>query len=210
MLIGYALMQFDGGRLDGYGEPPEHAPNRDVLIYVCALIAVPVFVFLFMNLMNSTEAPAGSGFIGISRFAVADGQIAVRNLHRSRARHSDLVVCRKGVGPSWQMMTAAMVLIVFNVFFWTLFEQAGVLADVVRRSEYRSKRIRTLHHLGAPDPKLQPDRIVLLAPVLSWLWTGLAKRGLEPSIPGQVRDRAGRRRRWVPVPGVGFDLRECR
>ena len=44
MLISYALIQFDGGRLSGYGERPETAKNRDMTIYICALLAVPVFV----------------------------------------------------------------------------------------------------------------------------------------------------------------------
>ena len=52
MLISYALFQFDGGRLTGYGERPANAPDRDIAIYIGALIAVPVFVFLFNNLMN--------------------------------------------------------------------------------------------------------------------------------------------------------------
>src|SRR3569833_3853222 len=64
MLISYALIQFDGGRLSGYGERPEKAPNRDIAIYLGALVAVPVFVFLFNILMNSAEAEAGSGNIG--------------------------------------------------------------------------------------------------------------------------------------------------
>src|SRR6187401_583680 len=64
MLISYALIQFDGGRLAGYGERPADAKNRDITIYICALIAVPVVVFLFTNLMNASEAEAGSGFMG--------------------------------------------------------------------------------------------------------------------------------------------------
>jgi POT family proton-dependent oligopeptide transporter len=64
MLISYALIQFDGGRLSGYGERPADAPNRDILIYIGALLAVPVLVFLFNNLMNSAPAEPGSGFIG--------------------------------------------------------------------------------------------------------------------------------------------------
>jgi POT family proton-dependent oligopeptide transporter len=64
MLISYMLIQFDGGRLDGYGERPDKAPNRDIAIYIGALVAVPVFVFLFSNLMNSAPAAEGSGFIG--------------------------------------------------------------------------------------------------------------------------------------------------
>ena len=124
MLISYALIQFDGGRLSGYGERPENAKNRDIAIYISALLAVPVFVFLFSNLMNATEAEAGSGFIGyiaslplmgkllFGTFIVAVPGILAWSF-------------AKGTRQEAQMMTAAMILIVFNVFFWTLFEQAG-------------------------------------------------------------------------------------
>ena len=40
MLIGYALIQFDGGRLAGYGEPPERTgADRALLIYVLSLVS---------------------------------------------------------------------------------------------------------------------------------------------------------------------------
>ena len=55
-----------------------------------------------------------------------------------------------------------------------------------------------------------PIFIVLLAPVMSWLWTGLAKRGLEPSIPVKFAIALIGVGAGLPVPGVGFDLRECR
>jgi POT family proton-dependent oligopeptide transporter len=44
MLFSWTLIQFDGGRLDGYGEPPERTgPDRQLVIYGAALLAVPVF-----------------------------------------------------------------------------------------------------------------------------------------------------------------------
>src|SRR6185369_8598050 len=64
MLISYCLIQFNGGLLDGYGERPANAPNKDIIIYIGALVAVPVLVFLFSNLMHSAPAAEGSGFIG--------------------------------------------------------------------------------------------------------------------------------------------------
>ncbi len=40
MLFSWTLIQFDGGRLGGYGEPPSRAcPNRSVIIFICALAA---------------------------------------------------------------------------------------------------------------------------------------------------------------------------
>jgi len=182
MLISYALFQFDGGRLTGYGERPANAPDRDIAIYIGALIAVPVFVFLFNNLMNSAPAEPGSGFIGylmslslmgkllFGTFLVAVPAILIWSYSR-------------GTRDEAQMMTAAMVLIVFNVFFWTLFEQAGSsLTLFADRNTDRS--VFGLFSISAPQTQnFNPIFIVLLAPVMSILWTGLAKRGLEPTIP---------------------------
>ena len=182
MTISYLLMQFDGGRLAGYGERPPNAPNKDIVIYIGALIAVPVVVFLFTNLMNSAPAPEGSGFIGYLMSLSLMGKllfgtfiVAVPGiLAWSYA---------KGSRTEAQMMTAAMVLIVFNVFFWTLFEQAGSsLTLFADRNTDRS--VFGLFSISAPQTQnFNPICIVLFAPVMSWLWTSLAKRGLEPSIP---------------------------
>jgi POT family proton-dependent oligopeptide transporter len=183
MLISFALIQFDGGRLTGFGERPKHAKqNRDITIYICALLAVPVVVFLFSNLMNATEAEAGSGFIGylaslplMGKLLFGTFLIAVPGiLAWSYA---------KGSRQEGQMMTAAMILIVFNVFFWTLFEQAGSsLTLFADRNTDRS--VFGLFSLSAPQTQnFNPICIVLFAPVMSMLWTFLAKRGLEPSIP---------------------------
>src|SRR3954465_6345983 len=182
MLVSYMLIQFDGGRLAGYGERPADAPNKDILIYIGALIAVPVFVFLFSNLMNSAPAAEGSGFIGylaslslmgkllFGTFIVAVPGILIWSY-------------AKGTRTEAQMMTAAMVLIIFNVFFWTLFEQAGSsLTLFADRNTDRS--VFGLFTISAPQTQnFNPICIVLFAPFLSMLWTALAKRGLEPSIP---------------------------
>jgi proton-dependent oligopeptide transporter, POT family len=182
MLISYCLIEFDGGRLAGFGERPANAANRDIAIYVGALIAVPVFVFLFNNLMNSAPAAEGSGFIRylaslplmgkllFGTFIVGVPAILIWSF-------------AKGTRAEAQMMTAAVVLIVFNVFFWTLFEQAGSsLTLFADRNTDRS--VFGLFSISAPQTQnFNPICIVLFAPLMSMLWTGLAKRGLEPSIP---------------------------
>ena len=182
MVISYLLIQFDGGRLSGFGERPANAPKRDLVIYVCALLAVPVVVFLFQNLMNSQPAEPGSGFIGYLASLSLMGKllfgtfiVAVPGiLAWSYA---------KGTRQEAQMMTAAMILIIFNVFFWTLFEQAGSsLTLFADRNTDRS--VFGLFSLSAPQTQnFNPICIVLFAPLMSILWTSLAKRGLEPSIP---------------------------
>jgi proton-dependent oligopeptide transporter, POT family len=182
MLISYCLIQFDGGRLAGYGERPADAPNRDMMIYIGALISVPVFVFLFSNLMNSAPAAEGSGFIGYLASLSLMGKLLFGTF--IIAVPGILIWSyAKGTRTEAQMMTAAMVLIVFNVFFWTLFEQAGSsLTLFADRNTDRS--VFGLFTISAPQTQnFNPICIVLLAPLMSMLWTGLAKRGLEPSIP---------------------------
>jgi proton-dependent oligopeptide transporter, POT family len=185
MLISYALMQFDGGRLAGYGDRPEGAPDKDIIIYIGAVVAVPVLMFLFQNLMNSAPAAEGSGFLGylaslslmgkllFGTFIVAVPGILIWSYSR-------------GTRTEAQMMTAAMILIVFNVFFWTLFEQAGssltLFAD--RNTDRHLFGLLGGPVINAPmTQQFNPLFIVLLAPLMSMLWIALAKRGLEPSIP---------------------------
>ncbi|HEX8669064.1 MAG TPA: MFS transporter, partial [Allosphingosinicella sp.] len=126
MLCSWVLIQFDGGRLTGYGERPEGAdPSRDWIIYLGAIVAIPVVWFLFSNLMHSTSAPQeGSGIVAyllglpimgkILFFTFLLGVPAI--LIWSYANGSRV---------EFQMMVSAIVLVVFNVVFWTLFEQAG-------------------------------------------------------------------------------------
>ncbi len=182
MLISYCLMQFDGGRLAGYGERPRNAPNRDVAIYIGALIAVPVLVFLFTNLMNSAPPAEGSGFIGYLMSLSLMGKLLFGTFVISVPAIL-IWSFAKGTRTEAQMMTAAMVLIVFNVFFWTLFEQAGSsLTLFADRNTDRS--VFGLFTMSAPQTQqFNPFFIVIFAPLMSMLWTGLAKRGLEPSIP---------------------------
>jgi POT family proton-dependent oligopeptide transporter len=143
---------------------------------------VPVFVFLFSNLMNATEAEPGSGFTGylaslplmgkllFGTFVIAVPAILIWSY-------------TKGTRTEAQMMTAAMVLIIFNVFFWTLFEQAGSsLTLFADRNTDRS--VFGLFTMSAPQTQqFNPFSIVIFAPLMSALWTFLARRGLEPSIP---------------------------
>jgi POT family proton-dependent oligopeptide transporter len=125
MAASWALFQFDGGRLDGYGDRPADAPaNRDILIYVGALVAVPVVWFLFSNLMSYVPPKAGEGIIGYITTLPIMGQFLLGTFVISVP---GILIWSylKGSPKEFQMMLAAMVLIVFNVFFWTLFEQAG-------------------------------------------------------------------------------------
>jgi POT family proton-dependent oligopeptide transporter len=184
MLLAAALFQFDGGRLDGYGERPDGVDSsKDLMIYVGALIAVPVVYFLFTNLMNSSSSASEAHSIGEYLLGLP---IMGKVLFFTFLLSVPAILIWswiKGSRAEFQMMVAAMVLIVFNVVFWTLFEQAGSSLTLF------ADRNTDLHVTGGwsisagQTQSFNAIFIVLLAPLFSVMWNGLAKRGLEPPIP---------------------------
>jgi POT family proton-dependent oligopeptide transporter len=183
MLTSYLLVQFDGGRLSGMGETPEReGGDKALVIYGLAIVAIPVFVFLFRNLMNSPEPAPGSGIIGYVMSLSLMGKLLFGTF---LIGVPGILVWSyaKGSRAEFQMMVAAMVLITFNVVFWTLFEQAGSsLTLFADRNTDRS--VFGLFEISAPQTQnFNPIAIVFLAPLMSILWGALAKRNLEPSIP---------------------------
>jgi proton-dependent oligopeptide transporter, POT family len=183
MLLSWSLIQFDGGKLDGYGDRPAKADSsRDLAIYAGAIIAVPVVWFLFSNLMNTKPPEPGSGILGYLASLSIMGKLMFGTFLLGVPA---ILVWSWKVGSKveFQMMVAAMVLIVFNVVFWTLFEQAGssltLFAD--RNTELS---VFGLFSISAGQTQFfNAFFIVALAPVFSIMWNAMAKRGIEPSIP---------------------------
>jgi POT family proton-dependent oligopeptide transporter len=183
MLVSWALIQFSGRHLHGYGDPPAgQDKDLSVLIYIGAVIAVPVIWFLFVNLMNTPKPVAGEGiggyFLGLSimgKVLFTTFLISVIGIPTWSWRVGNRV--------EFQMMLAAIVLVVFNVVFWTLFEQAGssltLFAD--RNTDLSIFGLFTLS--AGQTQFFNAFFIVALAPVLSILWGALGRRGIEPSIP---------------------------
>lgn len=184
MLFSWFLIQFDGGRLAGYGEPPvkEGGKDRALGIYAAALIGVPIFYLLFTNLMNAPAPVEGAGIVGyvaalplMGKLLFGTFLVAVPGILIWSAA--------KGSRTEFQMMVAAMILIVFNVVFWTLFEQAGssltLFAD--RNTDLS---IFGLFSISAGQTQFfNAFFIVVFAPIMAAMWTKLAAAGKEPSIP---------------------------
>lgn len=183
MLLSWTLIQFDGGKLDGYGDRPQDADSsKDLLIYAGAIIAIPVVWFLFTNLMESKAPAAGSGILGY----LASLSIMGKLMFGTFLLGVPAILgwsYKFGSKTEFQMMVAAMILIVFNVVFWTLFEQAGssltLFAD--RNTELS---VFGLFNISAGQTQFfNAFFIVALAPGFSIMWNAMAKRGIEPGIP---------------------------
>jgi POT family proton-dependent oligopeptide transporter len=183
MMLAAALFEFDRGLLDGYGERPDGAdPSRDWWIYGLAILAIPAFYFLFTNLMNSPEPEPGSGIAGYLMSLPVMGKVLFGTFLLGVP---GILIWSflKGSRQEFQMMLAAMVLVVFNVVFWTLFEQAGSSLTLFADRNTDLRLVGDWSISAGQTQSFNPIFIIIFAPLFSMMWNGLAKRGLEPPIP---------------------------
>lgn len=193
MTISWALIQFAGPKLAGYGEPPAQDKDRSLLIYTGAILAIPLVWFLFTNLLDAPPPVEGQGILGYIMGLPILGKVLFGTFLAS-VIGIPIWSFRVGNRAEFEMMLAAIVLIVFNVVFWTLFEQAGSSLTLF------ADRNTELEIFGLPISAGQTQFfnaffIVALAPVFGKLWTTLGKRGLEPGIPVKF---------GIALMGVGF------
>jgi len=81
------------------------------------------------------------------------------------------------------MMISAVILIFFSTIFWTLFAQAGSPMTLLA-GHNTDRSIPIFGSMSAGQVQLfNPLFIVMLAPIFSIMWTWLARKGWEPSIP---------------------------
>jgi len=83
----------------------------------------------------------------------------------------------KGDG-RWRML-AALILTMFSVLFWTLFEQAGSSLSLFAD---QSTQIPDGFN-AAMTHTFNPGTIIVFGPILAALWLWLGKKGLEPNVP---------------------------
>ncbi len=182
MALSWFLIQFAGPKLEGYGEPPENAPKRDLPIYLGAIACVPLVWFLFTNLMEAPPPVEGAGFIGYLMGLPILGKVLFGTFLACVVLIPVWSVIY-GNRQEWQMMLAAIILIVFNVVFWTLFEQAGSSLTLFAARNTDLSIFGLFEISPGQTQFFNAIFIVMLAPLFSLMWQALGRRGLEPGIP---------------------------
>jgi len=74
---------------------------------------------------------------------------------------------------------------VFVMMFWAAFEQAGGLMNLFA-DKYTDRSLGSFTVPTGWFQSLNPLFIVVLAPLFSMLWGGLARRGMDPSTPAKM------------------------
>jgi proton-dependent oligopeptide transporter, POT family len=167
MLVSLVWFYIGRAQLKGIGAPPVSADGgngmgRVAMVVVGAIVAIPVFYLLLAVGGKNLQGILTVMFIALAVVLMVEG---VREGKVARDK------------------TIAMLLIfVFNIMFWMFFEQAGssftfLAENIVNRNLggfiWPTAWFQTVNSIA----------IIVLAPVVAWIWVGLAKRNANPSIP---------------------------
>lgn len=172
MLLGLVTFLWGQKYLEGRAEPPVPAAlkksvagplNLEWLIYVLGFILLlPAWFLVQRDEIVTTLLAYGAPLIFAGMLVWS--WVKLRGAERSR-------------------MIVAIVLIVFSVLFWTLFEQAGSSLTLYADRNTDLTIAGNFKMNAAQTQFFNPGLIVLLAPVFAGVWVWLGRRGLEPSTP---------------------------
>jgi proton-dependent oligopeptide transporter, POT family len=193
-----AFFIFSGGRhrFEGHGEVPDPVAlakpkfaglSTEKLVLLASLLAIPVVWGLLHEThqtayaaLTATQEATGllGGFLALSlvgKILITVSIIVIIGIpsytfkYCSREEHHRMIV--------------AILLTMFSVMFWALFEQAG--SSLTLYADRNTDRdVFGLFTMPAAQVQVfNPLFIVLLAPFFAMMWTRLAQKGREPSTP---------------------------
>jgi len=143
------------------------APKLPLALFgLGGLLSVIAFIAMFLEAMTAQEAQA----LALIGFAISILVVIWQSFGRTNHDRDRIF--------------AAMFLIIGSILFWALFEQAGSSLNLLT-DRHVDREVMGWDIPASMFQSLNAIYIVLLAPLFAWLWTSLARRGIEPSTPAK-------------------------
>lgn len=162
----FGLIQYLMGQkwLKGKAEPPKPiSATFEGLFWILGLVAViPAWLLVQQTELMETALPILVP--GLFAAVIAFALIGFKGLERTQ-------------------MLAALIMIIFSVIFWMLFEQAGSSLSLFAERNTDLTVVPGVTMTAAQTQSFNAGYIVLLALPFSAMWIWLAKRKMEPSTP---------------------------
>jgi len=175
MLIGTTWFLFRSHTLGTIGMPPKVKLERvrlaikdwfDILLYVLGITAL-----IFGIILVWSAIPSAVSTTIIYILAIGGILFLIRNITVGTSGKTE-----------WSRVGVILVLALFNIFFWSGFEQAGTTFNIFARDNTQ----RIIGNWEIPASAFQGINafyIVAFAPLFSILWVKLDKVGLNPNTP---------------------------
>ena len=184
MLLGLVLYVAVRPRLLGdVGGAPPGKPNYGPLFVVAAVVLSAVVGLLFhydafgavwRAIGRVTAGGVGAAVAAVLRWAVVAAISAWTVWFVRRQEPEDR-------GPT----ACILIFIVFNAVFWLAFEQAGSSLNLFA-AEMTNRSVGGWEMPATWFQSVGPLLIILLAPLFAALWSWLARRNLNPSMPAKI------------------------
>ncbi|RMB12504.1 peptide MFS transporter [Eilatimonas milleporae] len=174
MLLGLLIFLWGQPLLEGRADPPDPAVLKEKIlgglitrewgIYAFGLVLV-----LFSWGLMQYQTLIGYVFYGSAALILV--VILTYGFTKCTPQERDRVI-------------VAVILMIFMVVFWMLFEQQGSSLTLLADQQFE-KSLFGIPMQASQVQSLNPFFIIVLAPVLSWAWQSMSRRNLEPSTPAK-------------------------
>ena len=168
MILGLSIFIFTKRTLGPIGLPPMEgklSPKKimrnDLMVYAGSLLVIPLIYLLVKNSQYTDY------------FMYTVGPIALFYILFEIGKLKDQV--------SKQKMIAAMVFIIFSIFFWAFFEQAGGSLSLFALNNLNDTVLGVRLDPNAVNNSSNSVFVVIFSPIAGLLWLWLAKRKKEPN-----------------------------
>jgi POT family proton-dependent oligopeptide transporter len=168
MIIGLLTFVFTKRSLGTIGLPPMEGIlpkskiiRNDIMVYVGSLLVIPLIYLLVKNSQYTDY------------FMYTVGPLALIYIIFEIAKLKEKAARQK--------MVAAMVFIIFSIFFWAFFEQAGGSLSLFALDNLHDNLLGMHMDPNAVNNSSNSVFVVLLSPLVGLLWLWLAQRKIEPN-----------------------------
>lgn len=169
MLIGLTIFGLTQKSLGPLGfSPLLEKPGMDnnkamiaqVLVYIGSLVIIPFILLLVQN----------TAYTDIFMYIVGPGALAYLVYEMSKCTKEQV-----------SKLMAALVFIVFSIFFWAFFEQSGGSLSLVARYHVTDQIAGITLDPNEVNNTANSLFVILLSPVFGLIWLGLAQKKAEPN-----------------------------
>lgn len=167
MILGLGIFVFTQKQIGPIGLSPQLGKKpaakilmNDIMVYAGSLLVIPLIYLLVKNSQYTDY------------FMYTVGPLAVLYIFYEMTKYGKV---------EREKLLAAFIFIVFSIFFWAFFEQAGGSLSLFARYNLHDKVMGITIDPNVINNSSNSFFVIVLSPIAGLLWLGMAKKKVEPN-----------------------------